>query len=590
MKQKFSFAPLLFLNISLMFLIRLYIFSLLLFSTLNDIPKDKSIFISPLKIPAILSSNFGELRIDHFHSGIDIKTQGVTGKEVVAAADGYVYRIGVSPGGFGNALYVKHKNGYSTVYGHLDRFAPDIEEYVRTRQYEKKSFTVNLFPEENLFPVKKGELIAYTGNSGGSGGPHLHYEIRKSDSEKPINPLLFEFGVADNIKPVIDMLAIYPINRHTLINNKNSIRKINVSGAKGNYTIAPENEIAVSGLAGFGIKTYDMMNDSPNRCGVYSIEFSVDSVSVFRYVMEGFPFTESRYVNSHIDYETFMREGIYIERLFVLPGDRLSSYKYVTDRGVINFSDGKLHKAQIIVTDVNNNRSSLSFTIKSKPGSAESKLTTEEADVAIMPYNRSNRFTSENISLNIPSGALYDTLRFSYKKETGTKDMYSDVFYIHNKFTPVHKAYTLSILPQSAPAGLESKMLIVQLADDNKKIAINSRWSDEYLTADLMSFGRFFVGIDTVAPFITANGLVPGANLSGRKEIRIRIKDDLSGIKSYEPVIDGKWALFEYDQKNEVLIYHFDETRITKGSKHNLVLKVTDNKDNTSTYKCDFSW
>jgi hypothetical protein len=168
--------------------------------------------------------------------------------------------------------------------------------------------------------------------------------------------------------------------------------------------------------------------------------------------------------------------------------------------------------------------------------------------------------------------------------------MYSDVFYVHNKFTPVNKAYTLSILPRSVPEGRESKMLIVQLDDDNKKIATNSRWSDEYLTADLLSFGRFFVGIDTVAPYITANGFVSGANLAGRKEIRIKIKDDLSGIKSYEPLIDGKWALFEYDQKNDVLIYHFDETRIIKGSKHNLLLKVTDNKDNVSTFTCNFTW
>jgi hypothetical protein len=573
-----------------MFLIRFYIFSLLLFSTLNDIPKDKSIFISPLKIPDILSSNFGELRIDHFHSGIDIKTQGVTGKEVVAAADGYIYRIGVSPTGFGNALYIKHSTGYSTVYGHLDRFAPDIEEYVRTRQYEKRSFTVTLFPDENLFPVKQGELIAYSGNSGGSGGPHLHYEIRKSDSEKPINPLLFEFGIADNMKPVIDMLAIYPANRNTLINNKHSIRKINVSGGKGSYSVSPENEISISGLAGFGIKAYDLMNESPNRCGVYSIELYVDSVSVFSYVMEGFSFTESRYVNSHIDYETFMRDNIYIERMFVLPGDRLSSYKHVTGRGLINFNDNKIHQAQIILSDVNNNRSVLSFKIKSKNGNADPVQAINDPEITVMPSNRSNRFSSENISLNIPSGALYDTLYFSYKKVSGTADMYSDVFCVHNKYTPVHKAYTLSILPRGIPAGLESKMLIVQLDDDNKKIAVNSKWSGEYLTADLLSFGRFFAGIDTVAPYISAEGFVSGANLSARKEIRIRIKDDLSGIKSYEPLIDGKWALFEYDQKNDVLIYHFDETRVIKGSRHDLTLRVTDNKENTSVYTCNFTW
>jgi hypothetical protein len=211
-------------------------------------------------------------------------------------------------------------------------------------------------------------------------------------------------------------------------------------------------------------------------------------------------------------------------------------------------------------------------------------------EVTVMPYNKTNKFASEDIVVNIPSGALYDTLNFSFKKENGTKDMLSDIFYVHNKFTPVQKAFKLSIKPRRVIAGLESKMLIVQLDDEMKKIAANSTWVEGYLTADVLSFGRYFVGIDTVAPYITANSLVQGANLSGQKEIKIRIKDDLSGIKSYEPAIDGKWALFEYDQKYEMLIYKFDETRLTKGTKHDLSLKVTDNKDNTSVYKCNFTW
>ena len=573
-----------------MLLIRLYIFSILFYSTLNDIPKDKSIFISPLKIPEFLSSNFGELRIDHFHSGLDIKTQGVTGKEVVAAAEGYIYRIGVSPTGFGNVLFIKHPNGYSTVYGHLEKFAPKIEEYVKARQYEKKSFTIVLWPTKDEFPVKQGELIAYSGNSGGSGGPHLHFEIRKSENEKPINPLLFDLGIVDNIKPIIDMIAIYPINRHSLINKRNSVKKINVSGSHGAYFIPPENEISVSGMAGFGIKTYDILDDSPNRVGVYSIELSIDSISIYKYIMDGFSFAESRYINCHIDYESFMRENIYIERMFVLPGDRLSVYKYVSNRGIFNFNDGKTHKAEIVVTDVYNNKSSLSFRIKSQPEKILSDPDLTHPDVTVMPYNRSNKFTSENIMVNIPSGALYDTLNFSFKKENGTKDMLSDIFYVHNKFTPVQKSYKLSIKPRRVPAGQESKMLIVQLDDDLKKIATTSTWDEGYLSADVLSFGRYFVGIDTIAPYITANGLVSGANLTGQREIKIRIKDDLSGIKSYEPTIDGKWALFEYDQKYEMLIYKFDETRMTKGTKHELSLKVTDNKNNTSIYSTTFTW
>jgi hypothetical protein len=574
----------------MMLIIRFFIFGILFFSTLNDIPKDKSIFISPVKIPQLLSANFGELRIDHFHSGLDIKTQGVTGKEVVASADGYIYRISVTPGGFGNALYIRHTSGYSTVYGHLERFVPEVEKYVKAQQYEKKSFQITLFPSKEQFPVKQGELIAFSGNSGGSGGPHLHFEIRKSDSEKPINPLLFEFGMVDNIRPVIEKLVIYPINHNTLINDHNIIKKINVTGGHGIYSVPKENAITISGLAGFGIKAYDMLNDSPNRCAVYSIELLIDSTSIFKYTMDGFSFDESRYVNSHIDYETYMKENTYIERAFVQPGDKLNVYKNVINRGLFNFNDNKLHRAEIIVTDANNNKSVLSFQIKAQSEKPQPVIRSIDKNIQVMPYNKTNKFSSENISLNIPAGALYDTLYFSYKKEKGTYEMFSDLHYIDDKFTPVHKAYSLSMRPTSVPAGRESKMLIVQLGDDQKKSGVTSIWSEGYLSADVLSFGRFYIGMDTIAPAISANGLVPGANLTGRKDIRIKITDELSGIKSYVSSIDGNWALFEYDQKNDMLIYKFDEKRITKGSKHNLSLKVTDNKDNFSIYKCSFTW
>lgn len=573
-----------------MLLIRLFFVIILLFNTLYENPKDRSIFISPVKIPLQLSANFGELRIDHFHSGLDIKTQGVTGKEVVAAAAGYIYRISVSPGGFGKALYVRHPSGYSTVYGHLDKFTPEIEDYVKNQQYEKKSYLVTLFPEREKFPVKQGELIAYSGNSGSSGGPHLHYEIRKSDSEKPVNPLLFDFGTIDNIAPVIEKLVIYPINKHTLINNQNIIKKIDVSGGHGNYSIPSDNEIRISGLAGFGIKAFDLLNDSYNKCAVYSIELDIDSIPIFKYAMDGFSFNESRYINSHIDYETYMKENIYIERTFILPNDKLDVYRDIINRGIFNFNDNKSHHAEIIVTDVNKNKSTLSFHIKAESVKLQDVAGTPDKNLKVMPYNRENEFTSENISLSIPSGALYDTLYFSYRMSEGTKDMLSDLHFVHNKFTPVHKAYRLSIKPNHIPHGKKSKMLIVQLGDDMKKSVFDSFWTEDYLTAQVQSLGKFYIGIDTVAPNISVNGLVSGANLTGKNEIRIKISDDLSGIKSYEPKIDEKWALFEYDQKNNVLIYKFDEQRITKGIKHNLSLKVTDNKENISFFNCDFIW
>lgn len=573
-----------------MLILRTVIISLLLLYTRIDGPRNNTTFISPVNIPLSLSANFGELRIDHFHSGLDIKTQGATGKEVVAAAPGYVYRISVSPGGFGKALYIRHPSGYSTVYGHLEKFSPAIDEYVKAQQYDKKSFMVTLYPSREKFPVKQGEIIAYSGNSGSSGGPHLHYEIRKSESEIPMNPLAFDFGISDNVRPVIEKLVVYPIGKNTLINNQNKKKSLNVTGSNGKYTLPSGTEINICGTAGFGIKSYDQLDESNNKCAVYSIELLIDSNSVFKYVMDAFSFNESRYINSHIDYETYMRENIYIERTFVLPNDKLSVYKNLVNRGIFNFDGEKKHLAEIIVTDMNGNKSRLSFSVRSKAQKpAEGNKSTEDND-RHMPYNKSNSFESDNVRVTIPDGALYDSINFVYKKDSRTNGMFSDLHGIHNIYTPVHKPFVLSIRPDSVPAGKKSKMLLIKLGDDRKRIPINSYWSDKFISAEVRSFGKYYVGIDNTAPEISSNGLTQGANLTGKKEIRIKITDDLSGINYYEPAIDGNWALFEYDQKNDVLIYKFDAEKIARGTKHNLSLKVADNKDNISYFNCSFTW
>ena len=255
-----------------------YILLALLFTSASIYAqKDKNLFLSPLKIPLSLSASFGELRADHFHSGMDIKTQGVTGKEVVASDDGFVYLLLVSPGGFGRAIFIRHPSGYSTVYGHLDRYIPEIEAYVRAKQYENKSFAVTIYPPEDKFTVQKGETIAFSGNSGASSGPHLHYEIRKTDGEKPVNPLLF-FGIEDNLKPIIERLVIYPGSVTTRINDKKGKMFLNLSGADGNYSLVDENVIRISGTAGFGITSYDYMNNTPNKFGINSIELQIDSI------------------------------------------------------------------------------------------------------------------------------------------------------------------------------------------------------------------------------------------------------------------------------------------------------------------------
>jgi hypothetical protein len=582
---KFSFA----INIRYMLVLKYILLNLLCLSFLGDPPKDRTLFSPPVKIPVLLSANFGELRPDHYHSGIDIKTQGVIGKEIVSSADGYVYRISVSPSGFGKTLYLRHPSGYSTVYAHLDRFIPEIDEYVRAVQYERKSFLVNLFPPKERFPVARGQLIAYSGNSGSSGGPHLHFEVRESESELPVNPLLFDFGTTDNIAPVIERLAIYPVSEHTFINNSKSELKLGVRGSNGKYSVVSGSEITISGKAGFGIKLHDLLNGSANKCAAYSIELAIDSLPLFRYEMDQFAFAETRFINGHIDYPAWIRDNVRYQKTFVLPGDKFSAYKSVLNKGIYDFKDDRVHTVQITVADADNNKSMLSFKVRSVSKKPASKPAPAKSGT-IMPFGKINRFNAENIALSIPAGALYDTLLFSYSKKPGTSSMLSDIHSVHDRYTPLHKAYSLSIKPTRIPAGKESKMLIIKMQENSGRTPVNATWSEGFLKADVSTFGDYFIGIDTLSPSIIPQNLTNGANLSGRKEIRIRIRDDFSGIKSYEPFIDDRWALMEYDPKNEMLIYTFDEKYITKGKLHSLTLRVSDNRDNEKTWSCEFTW
>jgi hypothetical protein len=307
--------------------------------------------------------------------------------------------------------------------------------------------------------------------------------------------------------------------------------------------------------------------------------------------MDSFSFGESRYVNSHIDYETLQREKTYVERAFILPNDKLSAYGNVLNNGIFNFSDERDHNVELIVADIHDNRAVLSFNVNSVPAVVSvNQEKPDESSPVMMPYNRNNKFVSKNIIVNIPSGALYDTLFFEFNRSAGNPLMFSDIYQIHNKYTPLHKSYNISIRPDRIPEGKQSKMLIIQLADEIQKVPLSSIWNNGYLSANTNTFGTFCIGIDTVPPRVSQNGYSSGANLTGKSSLKIKITDELSGIKTYEPLIDGEWALFEYDQKNDMLIYNFDPKRIQKGSKHNLSLTVTDNKENLSTYKYEFTW
>ena len=542
-------------------------------------PKDY--FRPPLDIELYLSGTFGELRSNHFHSGMDIRTQEKPGFRVYAIADGYVSRIKVAPGGYGRALYITHPNGYVSVYGHLQKYNKQLNEYVTKEQYRRESYSVDLYFKKGQFPVKKGEVVAWTGDSGRSGGPHLHFEIRDAATQKPINPLLFGFKVKDNKRPLINILKIYPADNNSLVNGKNSALEVRTEWAGSKYRLKGNDTIDISGKAYFGINTYDPFNGGKNKNGVYTIKMSVDSIQVYSHKLETFSFDETRYINSFMDYKEFKQKRRTIQKSYIQPNNRLSIYKDVINRGIINFNDNKIHKITYFVSDVPGNTSSLEFWVKS----SEVPVTgnSDKPKGTLFTYSGLNKFEKEGISFTVPGKALYDTLYFKFATSPAPPAGFSEVYHLHYDYVPLQTWCQLGISAQNVPDKLTSKALIAKIDDKGEISSAGGDFKDGKVTTKVREFGNYFITIDTVPPEIRPANIKSGKDISKQNSIRIKVTDDLSGIKSYRPTLNGKWILMENDVKNNMLIYRYDD-RLKKGE-NIFELKVTDEKGNTSTYK-----
>ncbi len=542
--------------------------------------------VPPVKIPMVLSGSFAELRSNHFHSGIDIKTQGVTGLPVYSVADGYVSRISVSPSGFGNALYITHFNGTTSVYGHLESFRNDIQEYVKNIQYEKESFQVDIQVPENQFPVKQGEEVAQSGNTGSSGGPHLHFEIRDTKTEEPLNPLNYQLPVADNQPPRMFNLLVIPQNRDAHVSFQSNKKSFPLVFSNGKYRLSEISSVPVYGEIGFAVEANDFFNESANKCGIYSMEMEIDGELYFSVQFHKFSFDETRFINSFIDYQQFIRYNRRYQKAFVDPGNKMSVYQQVKQRGIYNFNDEKKHQVKFMLKDAYGNLSELEFTVESKPARLNP---TQPAYSKIFRYNESNEFKAENIELKIKPGNLYDDVFFQYKTIPGNNRLYSDIHKIHNNSTPIHKNAELKINSVALPQFLQSKALLVNVDTlTGKFYATGGEYSDGWIKGNISNFGNYAVAVDTVPPVIAPLSIKDKNSLTESNRIRFRISDNLAGIDKIEGFIDGKWALFEYDQKNATITHRFDASRFEMKKRHQFVLNVTDYKGNTATYEASF--
>jgi hypothetical protein len=577
------------MNIKYLFTYRLLLlFHAFLLLTFPALSQKKGIFRSPVDFQVLLSANFGEIRSGHFHSGIDIKTEGAEGKNIYACADGYISRIAVSPGGFGKALYIMHPNGYTTVYGHLKSFRDDIEQFTRQKQYEQKSFAVNLFPGKVAFPVKKGDIIAFSGNTGSSSGPHLHFEVRESASEKPVNPLLFSLGIMDNIPPEIRSIVVYDLDNSQYI-NKIKLPVIHSNGRSGlDQNRLP---IEVGSKAGVGVEAIDLLNQSNNRYGIYTLQLFLDENQLFLSRLDKFSFDETQYVSSYIDYEEKMRTGTIIEKTFLQPNNLLSIYPLVYKQGIIRLTDTLAHEVKIIVTDTYGNSSSLEFPIRRTYRPLHPLLVKQQNEFArLFPYQATNSYSHDGFRLEIPAFALYDTLYFEFAQTAILPGTVSPLYHIHNKYTPVYKDFTVSIRPDSFPPGMESKLMVVEVDDEGTWIPFGGVFDNGWLTAKISEFGNYAVAIDTVPPEISPLDPTKNWDYGNLGRLDFTITDGGSGIKAYNGYIDGNWVLFEYDQKNDLLTYVFDPARLKKGTTHTLLLTVTDERQNSSVYRKEFTW
>ncbi len=544
-------------------------------------------FRSPMDIPLVLSGNFGELRSNHFHSGIDIKTQGVTGHEIYAIESGYVSRIKVRPGGYGKALYIAHPNGYTSVYGHLSGYNEQINDYLTSEQYRRRSHSVDLYPEKGTLRIEKGEVIALSGNTGSSSGPHLHFEVRSSTNQHPLNGLFFDFPVADRIAPKITRLVIYPAGENAQVEFNTSPLVLNPVSSSDTYHLPGERIPRVHGNIGFGIEVYDYLDGAPNRCGIYSIEMKVDGKSYFYSEMDEFSFAESRFINAHIDYARKISHNESVQRLFKLPYNELSIYKYLDNNGLVPIIDTLEHQVQIIINDSYGNAAEIAFRVKGA-GSARYMPEIKKQPVTLLPYNAPGAFSQNGISLEFPAYCFYEDVPFTFARTGGSSDLLSDIYYLHRETTPVHRSYTIEIEIPGISEAHNNKVCLVKIGEDGELNYAGGSFSNGKLKAELREFGKFAVAIDTLPPVIMPLDIFPGKQLTSQPGIRFRIEDELSGIDSYRGFIDNQWVLFQYDPKNDLLFYEFDKMVPKSKKNHELEIHLTDDRGNKTMYQTTF--
>ena len=542
-------------------------------------------FTWPVEAKRALAANFGELRPNHYHMGLDCKTDQKENMQVLAAADGYIAKVKIEPIGFGRCIYINHPNGLTTLYAHLNDFYPALEKYITEQQYKLQSWKVFLDIPEGLFPVKKGQFIAYSGNTGGSQGPHLHFEIRDTQTDKVLNPLLFGFPITDNIAPDVLRLAVYDRRISTFEQNPKfyPLKKIN-----GVYTTIPALLTVNTDKISFAITAYDRYTGSTNQNGIYQAVIYENEQPVAGFQLDSISYDETRYLNAHIDYKLRSNGGSYVQHLSRLPGYPEGVYRDISGDGIINVEEDRVQQIKIEVKDAEDNTSLLKFglqkgtllqPINKGPSAAD------DQQVEFYP-GFINVFENRKISFYLPENALYDSILFKYAEIKPAQGY--PIYKLHDGNVPVQVLFPVKI--NCPNAVYPDKLVMCHSWKDKKEFAkavpVTLGNENGWYLSSFRAFGYFQLLTDTTPPTITPVGIKDGMNAAKLNRIAFVIKDNTKELENFKAFLDGKWLRFSND-KGSTFIYKFDEH--CPPGPHELIISVEDCVGNRSSRTYHFT-